>query len=138
MSERTEKTEDKELYFDGLRIEAARRHVESVKTTYRITGHVPRLSHAASNSFLSGWDAAMKAKYPELLEENTKLHNLLFDHDLGGGVAKMAEVNALRELAFAVDEFFKADTDETKEWETDLLQDALRRVHEATEQDKPA
>jgi hypothetical protein len=43
----------------------------------------------ASSSFLRGWDAAMKIRFPELLAENTELHSRLYDIE----AAKLSEPN---------------------------------------------
>lgn len=68
-----------ELLEPSFRIELADKHVESYEMACLITGHVPRGSYTAFGSFLSGFDAAMKLRFDELIEENASLHNRIFD-----------------------------------------------------------
>ncbi len=84
----------KTAYSDGVdvRMRAAIDHAEAHEVIDRITGMRPALLNEVgfhdfmrrqnTSSFLSGYDFAMKRKYPELIAESTSLHNRLLDIEL--------------------------------------------------------
>jgi hypothetical protein len=119
----------KDLDFAGLRCEAAHNHVEAMKATEKITGLVvANRFTAAYHDFLSGWDEAMEIRYAELLEENHRLHNLLFDHDVCGPVT-LAELSALRELVATAQCALEAG--DLGPFEAEMLRNSLESVEQA-------
>ena len=57
------------------RTDAANRHIEALHVVERIIGGLVRDRYSlAYHSFLDGWDAAMRVRSEELLEEHMELH----------------------------------------------------------------
>jgi len=109
--------------FAGIRIESAMRHIDAMKVAEKIVG--PRQRNRENDAFfdyLCGWDEAMKQRVPELLEENTELHNRLVMLDVDGP-ATVAEINALREVASTAEMI--AESGEYGEFERTALAIAL-------------
>lgn len=65
----------------SMRIDAANLHREAAFMAAQITKYpvTDKELDACYMDFLSGWDAAMEVRFPELIEENHDLHARLFD-----------------------------------------------------------
>ena len=63
----------------GRRLQAADGHVKSHLAVDKITGRRRTDTRQAYLSFLDGWDAAMKVRSEELLDENQVLHGIVME-----------------------------------------------------------